>query len=440
MQAISPFRKLMWKTRASAAIAALAVIVACFSFVPTVRAQQSAEEITSLLTAGPWHTTGGSRRAAVVIFNADGSFTNGSIGPDGTFIDNHLDGARWTITDKAVVTTFKRYVLTIALPLKQGGTQAVNQDGGVQTMSRIYGTNLVPSAAPSAPSAPFGSPEPGNVGPTPSQTGPVSSGAQSDQATVSLLTSGRWHFAGTNAAGQEWSNDRIFNLDGTFLTGTIQPDGSFKRMRVFDGTWVITGDKIVLSYDKHPEMQDTLPLPLDPNGVRGANQAGVTYDVTRVSGGDTAASAASAASNYFGNANGIANSVPSPRQSGSAPGALPANTPAAQPPSIPAELQERINRVREAEAGTSGQPSPGAGFDVDCTVVEADLMSVSVSVGRAGGADIARTYKITDSTTVTIDRRPAVEGDLKVGMVARIKLGADQMTAVSIDANDQGRR
>lgn len=44
------------------------------------------------------------------------------------------------------------------------------------------------------------------------------------------------------------------------------------------------------------------------------------------------------------------------------------------------------------------------------TIMEANAVSVSVSVGKAGDVDAEKTFKITDSTTVRIDNQPASAG------------------------------
>jgi hypothetical protein len=78
---------------------------------------------------------------------------------------------------------------------------------------------------------------------------------------------------------------------------------------------------------------------------------------------------------------------------------------------------------------------PGAPY----YIIEANAVSVTVSTGKAGDVDDQQTFKITDSTKVMIDNQPAPAGNLKGGMVAKIDLAEDGVTAVTISAHDPPR-
>jgi len=84
-------------------------------------------------------------------------------------------------------------------------------------------------------------------------------------------------------------------------------------------------------------------------------------------------------------------------------------------------------------AKPKGKPDNGVKY----TIIEADALSVTASVGTAD--EPLKTYKINDSTKVQIDGLAANARDLKGGMVAFIKLSGDNLTAVSIDASDPKR-
>jgi hypothetical protein len=79
-------------------------------------------------------------------------------------------------------------------------------------------------------------------------------------------------------------------------------------------------------------------------------------------------------------------------------------------------------------------PTPDAGQSGELRIVEASAVSVTVSVGKSG--DQHFTYKITDSTKVTLNGAPAFARDLKAGMMAKFTLTPDHETAIAIEAKD----
>ncbi len=79
-------------------------------------------------------------------------------------------------------------------------------------------------------------------------------------------------------------------------------------------------------------------------------------------------------------------------------------------------------------------PTPDAGASGELKIVEASAVSVTVTVGKSG--DEHFTYKVTDSTKVTLNGAPAFARDLKAGMVARFTLTPDHATAITIEAKD----
>jgi hypothetical protein len=79
-------------------------------------------------------------------------------------------------------------------------------------------------------------------------------------------------------------------------------------------------------------------------------------------------------------------------------------------------------------------PTPDANESADLKIVEADAVSITVTVGKSG--DQHFTYKVTDSTKVTLNGAPAFARDLKPGMVAKFTLTPDHATAIAIEAKD----
>ncbi|HEY3898013.1 MAG TPA: hypothetical protein VGM54_05325 [Chthoniobacter sp.] len=79
-------------------------------------------------------------------------------------------------------------------------------------------------------------------------------------------------------------------------------------------------------------------------------------------------------------------------------------------------------------------PTPDSGEPSELKIVEADAVSVTVTVGKSG--DQHFTYKVTDSTKVTLNGAPAFARDLKPGMVAKFTLTPDHATAITIEAKD----
>ena len=78
--------------------------------------------------------------------------------------------------------------------------------------------------------------------------------------------------------------------------------------------------------------------------------------------------------------------------------------------------------------------TPDPNESAELKIVEADAVSVTVTVGKSG--DQHFTYKVTDSTKVTLNGAPAFARDLKPGMVAKFTLTPDHGTAIAIEAKD----
>jgi hypothetical protein len=87
-------------------------------------------------------------------------------------------------------------------------------------------------------------------------------------------------------------------------------------------------------------------------------------------------------------------------------------------------------------AGSVFATGTGSDSDAPFTIMEANAVSVTVSVGREGDTDSERTFAITNVTKVTIDNLPSSGADLKGGMVAEISTTQDGHTATYINAHD----
>ena len=72
----------------------------------------------------------------------------------------------------------------------------------------------------------------------------------------------------------------------------------------------------------------------------------------------------------------------------------------------------------------------------DCAIVDATGASVTISVGKTGDVDLQQTYKIADSTAVTVDGQDDPGRTLKAGMRANIKLMGDGVVIMWIHAKD----
>lgn len=67
-------------------------------------------------------------------------------------------------------------------------------------------------------------------------------------------------------------------------------------------------------------------------------------------------------------------------------------------------------------------------------IFEVSALSISITAGAAG--DTHESFKITDSTKITLNGVPTHARDLKAGMIAKIATGSDKETATSIEAKD----
>jgi hypothetical protein len=86
--------------------------------------------------------------------------------------------------------------------------------------------------------------------------------------------------------------------------------------------------------------------------------------------------------------------------------------------------------VLPAMAAKKGKGSSSPAYPI----VQVDAVSVTVTVGESGNEHF--TYKITDSTKVTLNGAPVSARDLRAGMVARVSVSPDRTTALTIDAKD----
>jgi hypothetical protein len=80
-------------------------------------------------------------------------------------------------------------------------------------------------------------------------------------------------------------------------------------------------------------------------------------------------------------------------------------------------------------------PPPDTG---ELKIVQVDAVSVTVTVGLSG--DEHFTYRINDSTKVTLNGAPVSARDLKAGMIAKISVSPDKSTALAIEAKDPPAR
>ena len=274
------------------------------------------------------------------------------------------------------------------------GSYFGNNPNSIVTRPATDGTGTVPDGSPGAQPSPIPAELQERINRVKaaeaSATGQSSPAAnqsdQSEQEATSILTTGCWVMPGTKKV-----RGVIFQPGGNFIFGSIYSGGVFSERPAYGGTWKITGGIVAIT-SRHVNEIASLTLPINPAGTRGLDGDGSAetvvrrLDVTKIVGRD-----------YTGTGT-------------------------------------------DASAGVEQQPgvaNSAGGFA--CNIVEADPISVSVSVGKAGDADMARSYKITDSTKITVDGQAASADNLKGGMAAKVQLAADGVTAVSIDATDLGR-
>jgi hypothetical protein len=89
--------------------------------------------------------------------------------------------------------------------------------------------------------------------------------------------------------------------------------------------------------------------------------------------------------------------------------------------------------VMPAIAAKKGN-GPGATPTPAYKVVQVDAVSITVTVGESGTEHF--TYKISDSTKVTLNGAPIAARDLRAGMVARLSVSPDRTSVLAIDAKD----
>ena len=130
---------------------ALMVLAACLGFVPALRAQQSAQEATSILTSGKWHF-------------ADNKVIR-SFKPNGTYTSSNTARGTWTVTQDAVEIMFGPHKYRFPLPIGPDTIQGVDPGGKPVMLVRVGGKGGK-EEAPDAPDA-FGTAEDAAASPTP---------------------------------------------------------------------------------------------------------------------------------------------------------------------------------------------------------------------------------------------------------------------------------
>jgi hypothetical protein len=78
-----------------------------------------------------------------------------------------------------------------------------------------------------------------------------------------------------------------------------------------------------------------------------------------------------------------------------------------------------IASAKEKKAGTHGKIS----------AVDTTAKTISITHGKSGEA---KTFKVTDATTITLDDKPAKLDDIKVDMFAKVTAGDTEDTAATL--------
>lgn len=191
------------------------------------RAEQTEQEITTLLTTGQW------------FFQGQNWSNLRTFKPDHTFLGRK--NGTWKIENGMVVLVFVDHEDKMILPLDPKGTKGMDANG--LPFNATQQLSQTPAAAAAAPA--------------------VASGVEQTEDEINaLFTSGQWHFQGV-----EWGNDREFKADKTFTGGGA------------DGTWKKVGNQLILTANGK-EMQ--IFLPLDPKGTKGLDSRGSPVVINRV--------------------------------------------------------------------------------------------------------------------------------------------------------------
>lgn len=106
---------------------------------------------TELLTAKKWHFAGASW-SETRVFDPNGTMT----------IEDNKNTARWQVTGKQVVMTFKDHKDILFLPLDPKGTKGMDEHGRLIIATQVDETASSPATAPTSPGATSGAPASGS--------------------------------------------------------------------------------------------------------------------------------------------------------------------------------------------------------------------------------------------------------------------------------------
>jgi len=134
---------------------------------------------------------------------------------------------------------------------------------------RAQGQTLLSGSSGLAPLPPMAPPSatllPGPSGLRPMAPSTTTSLGNPEMAATRQLTMGVWHFAGA-----KWSNDVVFNRDGTLTILNARGAGQIH--------WKIAGNKVVIAFGPH---KLALLLPLAPGGTtKGEDSSGQLFAAT----------------------------------------------------------------------------------------------------------------------------------------------------------------
>ena len=89
-------------------------------------------------------------------------------------------------------------------------------------------------------------------------------------------------------------------------------------------------------------------------------------------------------------------------------------------------------------AAWAKKKEPAAPPRPEYRIVEVNAVGITVTVGSSGTQHVS--YKIADTTKVTLNGAPAFARDLRAGMMARIEESPDRTIALTIEAKDPPAR
>jgi hypothetical protein len=233
------------------AVAALFIAALCFPGSPAYgEAQhQTQAEATEILISSIWHFEGGNWSNDRV-FDRKGFMTIER--------SEKKEVVKWQFYNNQLVMTFHDHQDFLSLPIRPKGTPGVDAHGNGLTATQFQSQYVAASQdIDTNVESPFDA-----LKPRLRSSG--SAAAQTDPQISAMLSKGKW-----KCTGNKWSDERLFNTDGTVtIAGSTDP---------VIIKWQHVANEIVVTYPDHHEK---LFLPLDLKGTKGVDTFGNLFTAT----------------------------------------------------------------------------------------------------------------------------------------------------------------